>query len=87
MAKDQKTNRKEIQLLQTEAAWLQKGAFALRKAVGSQEKIAEGRSESPGPYVLTISGKKVELEAVEEALDARARELLETVREARRELR
>lgn len=79
--------RREIRLQNNESVWLQKALFALRKAEDVHEKLADLREEDPEPYTLTVADGEIEVEALEDALEERAQELVETVRQRRRQLR
>lgn len=79
--------RREIRLIQRESTWLQKALFALGKAEEAREGLAELHGEEPEPFKVSLEGRAVSLEDLEEALDDRIQELLEVVRERRREVR
>ncbi len=80
--------RREIRALQREATWLQKALFALGKVEEAREAAAELNDEEATPLMVVVEdGPGLPLEAVEEALETRVKELLEVVRERRRILR
>jgi len=85
---DQKRmQRREIRLIQRESTWLQKALFALGKAEEAREGLAELRGESIEPFKVSLEGRAVPLEELEEALDDHIQELLELVRERRKTVR
>ncbi len=85
LADTRRRNRREIRVLSSESAWLQKALFALQKAESSREKLADIRGEKEAPeFVLSLGRKKLKVEDFEEALENRIRELLDDVRERRR---
>lgn len=75
--------RRETRLMQSESSWLQKALFALRKVEETRDRIADLNDRDPVSYTLEVAGKDVHLEAVEDALDARAQSLLNQIRERR----
>jgi hypothetical protein len=79
--------RREIRLIQRESTWLQKALFALGKAEEAREGLSELRQETAKPLTVSLEGKAVPLEELEEALDSHIQELMETVRELRRTVR
>jgi hypothetical protein len=83
---ERRQKRTEIRHLQGESVWLQKALFALRKAETARERLADTRDEDPSGYTLSVAGDDVPLEAIEDALEQRAQELIGTVRKMRREL-
>lgn len=87
MSDEKRRQRREIQLQNSESVWLQKALFALRKAEDVHEKLADVRDRDPEPYTLEVDGTELELEAVEDALEQRAKGLTEKVRERRRAMR
>lgn len=85
---DQKRmQRREIRLIQRESTWLQKALFALGKAEEARESLAELRNETPAPFKVSLEGRAVALEELEEALDDHIQELMGLVRERRRTVR
>lgn len=87
MNADRRRYRRETQLLSSESAWLQKALFALQKAEGSREKLAESRGQEDVPFDLATEAGTISLEDVQEGLENRIRELLDEVRGRRRSLR
>ncbi len=87
MDEEKRRRRREIRQLNSESVWLQKALFALRKAEDAREKVADVRAEEPETYVLPVGGRAIELEALEDALEERTKELIGRVRAMRRELR
>ena len=85
MSDSRRQQRREIRLIQREATWLQKALFALGKATESREKL-EGDGEDAS-YVLEVESGPLAMEALEDGLEARVKELLELVRERRKVLR
>jgi hypothetical protein len=83
---ERRQKRAEIRHLQSESVWLQKALFALRKAESAREMRADARDEEVSPYVLSLGEASVRVEAIEDALEERAKELIETVRQMRRNL-
>ena len=73
MAVSKQQQRKIDRLLQSESRWLQKILFAVGKAREAREKLAEATGGKLDTLIV-VSGKKVSLEAVEEALHERVRE-------------
>lgn len=86
MSEERRRKRTEIRHLQSESVWLQKALFALRKAETARERLADRRNEDVSAYTLSIGEAEVTLEALEDALEQRAKELIGTVRQMRREL-
>ena len=86
MSDERRQKRTEIRHLQSESVWLQKALFALRKAETARDKLADVRDEDSSDYLLTVGDTEVPLEALEDALEARAKELIATVRQMRRNL-
>jgi hypothetical protein len=84
---DRREVRKEIRLIQSESVWLQKALFALRKAEGAREKVADALEEEQPNYTLTVAGSELQLEDLEESLETRIEQLMQTVREMRKTLR
>jgi len=80
-------NRREIRLLSSESAWLQKALFALQKAEDAREKLADARDEEVPDFLLPLDGKKLAVDDFEEALENRIKSLMDDVRERRRGLR
>ncbi len=87
MNTDRRRYRRETQLLSGESAWLQKALFALQKAEGTREKLAESRGEEDPPFDLSTEAGTLSLEDIQEGLENRIRELLDEVRGRRRSLR
>lgn len=87
MSSQRRQKRKEIRILQSESAWLQKALFALQKAEDAREKFADAREEDVPPFDLNLNGEILSVEEFEEALENRIQELLTDVRERRRNLR
>lgn len=79
--------RREIQLLSSESAWLQKALFALQKAESAREKLADSRDEEPPPFELSLDDETLSVEEFQEAMENRIHELIEDVRGRRRTLR
>ena len=69
--------------MQSEASWLQKALFALRKVEDTRDRIADLDDSDPESYTFEMEGRDVPLEDVEEAIESRASALLEEVRERR----
>lgn len=86
MSDERRQKRREIGHLQSESVWLQKALFALRKVEDAREKLAEVRDAPAEPFVLTVGGREIAVQDLEEALDERAERLIKTVREMRRSL-
>jgi hypothetical protein len=86
MTTDRRQQLKELELIQTEAVWLQKALFALRKASAAREKLANLRDEEAEPLTLPHGRRKLSADQFEEALEDRIQELLTTVRQRRRNL-
>lgn len=85
--KRRRQQRREIRLLQRESTWLQKALFAMGKVQEVREKLADTRgADVPEPYNVRLDGNEVPLEALEDAIQARAQELLEEVRKRRQAL-
>ena len=80
---EKRRERRKTRLLQSESSWLQKALFALRKIEDVQDRIADLEDREADDYVLKVDGKKVDLGALEDALEARAQDLRVTVRERR----
>lgn len=84
MSDDKKRRqRRETRLMQSESSWLQKALFALRKVEETRDRIADLNDRDPVPYTLDVEGRSARLEAVEDALDERAKGLLNEIRERR----
>ena len=83
MSDDKRRQRRQTRLMQSEASWLQKALFALRKVEDTQDRIADLNDSDPEPYTFDLSGRNVPLEDVEDAIEARASALLEQVRQRR----
>lgn len=83
---DRRAQRQEIRLLQREATWLQKALFALGKAAEARDRLSP-EEEGDAPYLVELEEGSVPLDAVEDALAERVKELLQHVRERRRVLR
>lgn len=79
--------RKEIRLIQNHSSWLQKALFALQKAETAREKLADAKDEDLEPFVIEYEGTDYDVEAFEEALESRVKNLLEVTRERRRAMR
>ena len=79
--------RREIRLIQRESTWLQKALFALGKAEEAREALAELKGDEPETFQITVEGRDVSLEGLEDALDGRIQKLMEEVRERRRKIR
>jgi len=77
--------RREIRTIQREATWLQKALFALGKAADAREKL-DREGDGTG-YALDLESGSLPIEDLEDAIEARVKALLETVRERRRTLR
>jgi hypothetical protein len=84
---DRRRQRREIRFIQNESAWLQKALFALNKADVARDKQEETMGRDPTPYTLTVGDERVDLEAIVDALEARARSLLSEVKARRQVLR
>lgn len=52
----------------------------------ARESLADARDEEAGPYVLSVGGRDVALEHLEDALDQRVERMMRTIRELRRGL-
>jgi hypothetical protein len=76
--------RREIRTIQREATWLQKALFALGKAADAREKLDK---EGAARYALELESGSLPIEDLEDAIEARVKSLLETVRERRRTIR
>ncbi|MGD2067039.1 MAG: hypothetical protein PVI57_00030 [Gemmatimonadota bacterium] len=88
MSSERRQKRKEMRLVQSEAAWLQKALFALGKAEDAHEKLADFRGEGdPGEYSFHLNGEDVSVESIEEAVEGRLQGLKEKLRERRQSLR
>ena len=87
MATDRRQRRKEIKLLSTESAWLQKALFALHKAEDAREKLADSQGEEASDFILDLDGKHLDVEDFQEAMENRIKTLLDEVRERRKILR
>lgn len=88
MSSERRRKRKEMRLVQNEAAWLQKALFALGKAEDAHEKLADFRDEGdPGEYSFVLDGDDVSVEAIEEAVEGRLEGLKAKLRERRQSLR
>lgn len=82
---ERRKKRREIRALQREATWLQKILFALNKAEEAHDKVSEIRGEdSQQPPPLEVDGRELSLDSLQDALQDRVEELLDTVREMRR---
>jgi len=79
--------RREIRLIQRESTWLQKALFALGKAEEAREALGELKGDEPETFQITVEGRDVSLEGLEDALDGRIQKLMEEVRERRRQVR
>ncbi len=79
--------RKEIRLIQNHSSWLQKALFALQKAETAREKLADAKDEDLERFVIEYDGEEYDVEAFEEALESRVKNLLEVTRERRRAMR
>ena len=86
-SQDRRQQRREIRLIQSESAWLQKALFALHKAEAAREKLEEAQGKDPSPYTLRMDNEPVALEAFEEALEARAQSLMAEVKARRQVMR
>ena len=86
MADERRRLRRELRLQQQESVWLQKAVFALRKAEATREKLLDEREESEPDYRLTVAGRELTLEALEESLEERIEGMLKKTREMRRNL-
>ena len=84
MTDERRRQRNEIRHLQSESVWLQKALFALRKAETARERLADVRNEDVSPYMLPVGDTDLSVEALEDALEHRAKELIQTVRQMRR---
>jgi hypothetical protein len=87
LQEERRIQRKEIQALSSESAWLQKALFALGKAEDAREAIAELRRKEPGPFELEMDGKVLSVDDFQEGLEKRIQELLQDIRERRKVLR
>lgn len=83
MTDERRKQRRETRLMQSESSWLQKALFALRKVEDTRDRIADLHDRDPESYTLEVDGRKLPLEEVEDAIEARADALLEKVRERR----
>ena len=83
---DRRKHRRQTRLMQSEASWLQKALFALRKVEDTQDRIADLDDRDPERYTLDVQGDDVPLDSLEDALEGRAKEILEEVRERRNAL-
>ena len=86
MSDERRRKRTEIRHLQSESVWLQKALFALRKAETARERLADTRDEDASAYLLSVGEAEIPMEALEDALEQRAQELTQTVRQMRRKL-
>ncbi len=86
MEDQRRRKRRDMRFLQREATWLQKALFALGKAEEAREKLADGRDEASPEYVLEVEGQRLPMEELEDALEQRVKELLEALRELRRQV-
>jgi len=57
LKEERRIQRKEIQALSSESAWLQKALFALGKAEDARDALAELRRKEPGAFELELDGK------------------------------
>ncbi len=87
MSDEKRRKRREIRALQREATWLQKVLFGLGKAQEAREKFGDARGKEVEPIVLELEDGPMPIETIEDALESRIQELLEVVRERRRNLR
>ncbi|TVP58099.1 MAG: hypothetical protein EA351_04505 [Gemmatimonadales bacterium] len=87
MSDEKRRKRREIRALQREATWLQKVLFGLGKAQEAREKFGDARGKEVESIVLELEDGPVPIETIEDALESRIQELLEVVRERRRNLR
>lgn len=87
MSSDKRRRRKEIDLLSRESTWLQKALFALQKAEGARERLADLQNEDPPPFILEFEGSELSVDDFQQALENRIKNLLEDIREQRRILR
>lgn len=88
MANDeQRQRRREIRMLQQESVWMQKMLFALRKVEDVRDRLADLRDEEAEAWTLEVAGEDVALADLEDGIEARVKEVLDTVRERRGRLR
>ena len=83
MTEERRRERRQTRLMQSEASWLQKALFALRKVEDTRDRIDELNDRDPGPYLMEIEEAEMPLDRLEDAIEARAKALLEEVRERR----
>lgn len=88
MSSERRRKRKEMRLVQNEAAWIQKALFALGKAESAHEKLVDFREAGdPGEYAFDLKGEEVSVEEIEEALESRLSGLKEKLKARRQNLR
>jgi hypothetical protein len=87
MDEERRRQRQEIRLIQRESTWLQKALFALGKAEESHEKLVEARGVEEATYALALDDGELPMEVLEDALESRIKELMESVRKRRKTLR
>jgi hypothetical protein len=87
MDEERRRQRQEIRLIQRESTWLQKALFALGKAEESHEKLVEERGVEEAAYTLALDDGELPVEVLEDALESRIKELMESVRKRRKTLR
>ncbi|HSH46417.1 MAG TPA: hypothetical protein VK966_11290 [Longimicrobiales bacterium] len=83
MSDEKRKFRRETRLLQNEASWLQKAMFALGKVDDVRDRLADLRDSAREPFTLQVDGSPVSGDALADALETRAKELLSTIRERR----
>ncbi len=87
VTQDRRQQRREIRLIQSHSSWLQKALFALHQAEAAHEKLQEANGDEAEPLVLEHEDGAISLEAFEEALESRIKDLLTETRERRRAIR
>lgn len=83
MTDDKRKFRRETRLLQSESSWIQKAIFALGKVDDARDRMADLRDREREPFTIEVDGTTIAGDALEDALEARAKELMQTVRERR----
>jgi hypothetical protein len=84
---EKRLQRREIRLIQRQSTWLQKALFALGKAEEAREDLGQLQGKRPAGFQLSVEGREVSVDALEDALEERIRELMEVVRGRRRKVR
>lgn len=78
--KDKRQLVQERKILRSQSRWLQKALFALGKAEGDEEKLAEVRGDKHEPMAVTVDGKTHELGDVTDSLRDSVMARLEALR-------